>query len=104
MSTSELINIGFSKFGEFLIKENEFIIDIHDHSLKELNKCVYAFTRGEEILRIGSSKSPLKKRMNASQRAVSRALQLKKSHTSLSEAEKWREKLSKDVGVIYVKL
>jgi hypothetical protein len=47
------------------------LIDVTDAAAIEPNGCIYAFVVNDEIVRIGSSAAPLKKRLAAWRRDVS---------------------------------
>mgnify|MGYP001267140802 FL=1 len=90
----------FEKIGIFYIENNKFIVDCCDKFI-DLEKMIYVHTINKEIVRIGSSKNKLKNRMRAWERDVSKSLNHQKSSTPLWEAEKWKELLENQKGILY---
>ena len=69
-----------------------------------LEYCVYMFVVGKEIVRIGSSKGKLTKRMKDHERDISNRLKGKKSPTSTSEAKEWKQRLATHkIGYVYAR-
>ncbi len=90
----------FEKIGIFYIENHKFIVDCYD-KFNGLEKMIYIHTINNEIVRIGSSKNKLKNRMRAWERDVSKSLNNQKSSTPLWEAEKWKELLKNQKGILY---
>jgi hypothetical protein len=103
MTVATLEGYGFTRFAKVAIEGDTFVIDVDDHDLARLPMCLYAFVVGNEIVRIGSSKAPLRSLMGSWRRDVSGALAGKRTSTPLTEAEAWRELLSSREGVVYAR-
>ena len=88
-----VLRYGMRLLGRFHLRDGGFAIDIEDDSLVAQDRCIYAFVLGGEIVRIGSSKAILRKRMKAWQRDVSKSMRGEKSATPKWEAEEWRRRL-----------
>jgi len=89
---------------ESLIIGSLFIIEITDRAAVKLERCLYAFLVGDVILRIGSSKAPLIKRLRSWELHVTHALNGRKSSIPDWEAAAWNEELSTHgKGVIYAR-
>ena len=87
-----------------------FSIQINLEDALAWEKCVYIFVFGEEIVRVGSSKGPLKKRMQQWGRDVTNALRKmddldhKKTNTPEKEALIWRDLLEQyGQGEVYAR-
>jgi hypothetical protein len=89
----ELRNYGMKPLARFSLGDQCFVIDIDDEALATQEKCIYAFAIADEIVRIGSSKGVLSKRMRAWQRDVSKAIRREKSATPFWEADEWVRRL-----------
>ncbi len=94
MDLEALSNYGLIKIGKFAIINDQFTIDISDKAMIEQVRCIYAFVIDGKIVRIGSSKAPLKKRMASWRSEVTKALKGERSQTPIAEASKWKELLS----------
>jgi hypothetical protein len=103
MSKSRLEEYGFAPLGKVRIDGDDFNIEITDAELARRPMCIYAFVVADEIVRIGSSKAPLKSRMGSWHRDVSGALAGKRTSTPTSEAAAWRSLLADVEGSIYAK-
>jgi hypothetical protein len=103
MSEAEIISYGMKPVARFRIEDDAFVIDITDPLSVQEERSIYAFVIGEEVVRIGSSKAKLSKRLGEWRRDVSAALQGRKSHTPQVEADGWRDALRSDEGVIYAR-
>ena len=95
MSAETLFNYAMQRIATVRIEGNKFIIDITDRSAESLEKCIYSFLVGDEILRIGSSRGKLKSRLRAWQNDVSNALTGKSFRTPPEEAAIWKSALAK---------
>jgi hypothetical protein len=86
------------------IEDQELKIEITDLKTTERKECIYAFLIGNKVVRIGSSKAPLKDRLKDYERDITSALIGKKSSAPEQEAKKWRELLPAGTsGVIYAR-
>src|ERR1700733_5385830 len=94
MSETALVGYGMVCVGIVRIADNRFVIELHDREIGAKPRCIYAFLVGDEIIRAGSSRRPLKSRMREWERDVSRALSGVKSITPFHESDVWREALS----------
>ncbi|QNT68078.1 GIY-YIG nuclease family protein [Defluviicoccus vanus] len=104
MHAEKIKEYGLKPVAEFWIEENQFRIELTDLETTALKKCVYAFTVEDEIVRVGSSKAPLKKRFGAWRRDVSKALNGEKSATPIEEGHRWRDALHEGChGIIYAR-
>lgn len=74
-SRGKLLSYGLTRIGSCEIVDDEFRIQVSDEKLVNAEQCIYAFLVDDEIVRIGSSKAPLRTRLKAWQRDVSKALQ-----------------------------
>ena len=90
----------FEKIGIFYIENDKFVVDCFDKFI-DLEKMIYIHTINNKIVRIGSSKNKLKNRMRAWERDVSKSLNYQKSSTPFWEAEKWKELLENQKGILY---
>ena len=101
----ELLQVyGLAHVADLRIMGNTFSIEVADEAATEREGSIYAFVVDEEIVRIGSSAGPLKKRLAAWVRDVSTALAGGKSATPHDEAERWRLALAGDVvGAVYAR-
>jgi hypothetical protein len=89
MSLEILTHYGLVPVATVRIIEGEFKIQISDSDMVARDRCIYAFLVGNEIVRIGSSKAPLKRRLKDWERDVTNALQHRKSPTPTKEADAW---------------
>ncbi len=89
MSSEILGRYGLVPVATVRIVDGHFKIEISDSDMLERDRCIYAFLVGNEIVRIGSSKAPLKVRLKAWERDVTNALQRRKSPTPTKEADQW---------------
>ena len=103
MSKISLKRYGFRPLATVRVVGNDFVIQVTDAELAELAMCLYAFVVDDEIVRIGSSKAPLRTRMGSWRRDVSGALAGRKTSTPASEAEAWRSLLVGREGSIYAR-
>lgn len=86
------------------IEDQKLEIVVTDREAVKLEKCIYAFLIDGKVVRIGSSKAPLEKRLKSYERDISNALAGKKSPAPADEKEKWRKILSAGKsGIIYAR-
>lgn len=52
----ELLQYGMQRVGAVQIVDGRFEIKLLDQNAGELERCIYAFLVGDEILRVGTSK------------------------------------------------
>lgn len=102
-SRGKLLSYGLTRIGTLKIVDDEFSIHISDEKLVNAGQCIYAFLVDDEIVRIGSSKAPLRTRLRAWQRDVSKALKGRKSPTPQSECEGWKEVLANKAGEVFAR-
>jgi hypothetical protein len=104
MSAEALLSYGMKRIATVKIQDDRFIIDLTSPSVADIEKCIYAFVIGDEILRIGSSKGKLKTRLRAWQNDVSNALSNKSFRTPASEALIWKSSFEKHgLGQIFAR-
>jgi hypothetical protein len=104
MHAEEIEKYGLKPVAKFWIEADQFHIELTDLETTALERCVYAFTLEDEIVRVGSSKAPLKTRFGAWRRDVSKALKGLKSATPIDEGLRWREALhGRASGTIYAR-
>jgi hypothetical protein len=92
--TDALRAYGMKKVAEVRIADgSRFAISITDTVLASLETCIYAFLVGGKIMRIGSSKAPLWKRLRSWERLVTARWQNPDgpSDTPQWEADGWRK-------------
>ncbi len=93
MNAADLIKYGLKRVARVRLADRELIIKITDPDAVKLQKCIYAFLIGGEVVRVGSSKAPLQGRLRNYERHITNALHHKKSPTPDEEAKKWRKLL-----------
>jgi hypothetical protein len=103
MSAKLLSSWGFGPVGTVEIVGDQFKIKITSAEITKQDCCIYAFTIGDEVLRVGSSKAPLRSRFKMWERDVSKALKGGKSSTSQAEAGDWRAALKDGQGTIFAR-
>jgi hypothetical protein len=104
MTTEKLKEYGFKHIALVQIVADCFKIEILDEDVGLLERCVYAFVVGNEIVRVGSSKAPLRKRLREWERDVTNALMGNNSRTPPDEANGWKDALSKHkVGSVFAR-
>ena len=91
------------ELGTISIEVNTFSLNIDDYRSLDMTCAIYAFLIGDEIVRIGSSKSPLRSRFRAWQNDVSRALAGEKSPTPTEQAEEFRALLKANAGAVFAR-
>lgn len=89
---------GLRPFADVRLEHERFVIEVIDEDTAALEKCIYAFVVGGEIVRIGSSKARLGHRMKIWQRDVTRRLGGHPSSTPPWEAAAWKERLIRHGG------
>ena len=62
------------RFAVVRIEGNSLVITVDNLKIADLEKTIYAFVIGKQIVRIGSSKKKLRQRMNDWQRDVTKRL------------------------------
>jgi hypothetical protein len=100
---SDLSDWKFVSIGTVEIIGDEFIIKVDDQEVVKQDCCVYVFVVDDKVLRIGSSKAPLRSRFKTWERDVSKALKGIKSSTSQEEASDWREALKQGAGTVFAR-
>ena len=95
-----LKEMNFERIGHFFIKKNKFIVEC-DEKYLELEKMIYIHTIDNEIIRVGSSKNKLKRRMKSWERDVSKSLNGEKSSTPLWESKMWDNLLKDKIGILF---
>lgn len=103
MSKATLESYGFTLLGSVRIDGDRFVIQIVDPALASQTMCLYAFVVHDVIVRIGSSKAPLRSRMASWQRDVSGSLAGRRTSTPSKEAAGWRSLLAGGEGLIYAR-
>jgi hypothetical protein len=105
MSAADLSRYGMRRIGTVQIVDAKFTVALSEVAAGDLQRCIYAYLVGDEILRIGASKGKLKLRLKAWQADVSKALAGDYSRTPQREMEIWREMLSKHgTGDLYARV
>jgi len=95
---------GLQPVAQVHIADEIFHVEVSDAGIAAEECCIYAFLVGGQIVRIGSSKGRLAKRLRAWQNDISRALQGRKSPAPQIEADKWRALLLEyGVATIYAR-
>ena len=104
MSRQALASYGFRRVTRFFLHDGNVELEIEDETMAKIDRAVYAYLIGNEIVRIGSSKAPLRQRMLASRRHITSALHGLKSPTPEWEAQGWKERLERHgEGQIYAR-
>jgi hypothetical protein len=104
MNATDLKRFGLVQVAHFHIAGRNFIIDPPYQERVKIDKCIYAFLIDGKVVRIGSSKAPLKDRLRDYELHISHALKGEKSPTPKKEAKKWRELLPAGIsGDIYAR-
>lgn len=93
MTAAELSEYGFLPVATVRITNCSFEIETTDEELVQKDKCIYAFLVGGEVIRIGSCKRPLARRLKDWERDVTKALKGEKSHTPDKEASVWKDEM-----------
>tara|TARA_B100001013_G_C24446347_1_gene377759 strand:+ start:288 stop:713 length:426 start_codon:yes stop_codon:yes gene_type:complete len=82
---------------------NDFKVEVLEE-FRDIEKCIYMFVVGKEIVRIGNSKAKFYQRMRAYELHISKSLEGRKSPTPLWEAKDWKERMDKHKkGFVYVR-
>src|SRR4051794_32737462 len=71
---NQLAEYGLASVALVRMDGRRFTIEILNDEIAQLEKCIYAFVVGENVLRIGSSKARLRSRLKTWERDVSAAL------------------------------
>jgi hypothetical protein len=104
MTAAVLTKYGLALVARVHIADRKFIIEITDPETVKLEKCIYAFLIGGEIVRVGSSKAPLKSRLRNYELHITHALNGRRSPTPDQEAVRWSEILPDGrLGDIYAR-
>jgi hypothetical protein len=86
------------------IEDLKLKIEFTDLEAVKLEECIYAFLIDGKVVRIGSSKAKLEKRLRNYERDITNALNDRKSPAPAEEAELWSEKLPAGTsGIIYAR-
>jgi len=104
MNAADLTEYGLKPVARVHIADQKLKIEIDDQEAVKLEKCIYAFLIGDEVVRVGSSKAPLKNRLSDYERDITHALNGEKSPAPPEETENWRKLLpAGSSGVIYAR-
>ncbi len=104
MTAADLNKYRLKQVARVHISGRRFIIDNKDPEVVKDKECIYAFLVGGKVVRVGSSKAPLDRRLKAYERDITHALRGEKSPAPASEAKKWRKQLPAGTeGVIYAR-
>jgi hypothetical protein len=104
MNAAKLKEYGLAQVATCCIADRKLQIEFTDLEAVEHMKCIYAFLMDGKVVRIGSSKAPLKTRLKNYMRDITRAINKDKSPTPDDEAEKWLKKLPAGTsGTIYAR-
>jgi hypothetical protein len=99
----ELESYGMRPVARVHIKGDVFHVAITDAGIADEECCIYAFLAGDKIVRVGSSKGRLTKRLRAWSNDVTRALQGRKSPAPPKEADAWRAILKDGAAIIFAR-
>jgi len=94
VTAAKLSEYGLVPVATVRIVDRRFTIEITNHEIVQLEKCIYAFLIGDTIVRIGSSKAPLRGRLKSWERDITNALNGRKSPSPDWEAKAWNEALT----------
>ncbi|MGA3011298.1 MAG: hypothetical protein ABSD72_13655 [Terracidiphilus sp.] len=104
MNAAKLTEYGLVPVATCCIEDQKLKIVVTDREAVKLEKCIYAFLIDGKVVRIGSSKAPLEKRLKSYERDISNALAGKKSPAPADEADLWLKKLPAGTsGTIYAR-
>ncbi len=104
MTATNLDEYGLVPMATFYIVDRALKIEITNHEIAKLEKCIYAFLVDDVIVRIGSSKAKLGSRMRRSELDVTKALNGRKSSTPEWEAVLWNDVLRPNkVGLVFAR-
>jgi hypothetical protein len=104
MTTAELTKYGLVPVARVHIAERKLEIFIIDQETVKLQRCIYAFLIGGKVVRIGSSKAPLEKRLRNYELHITHALKGEKSPTPADEKKLWGKLLPAGIsGTIYAR-
>lgn len=103
MHVGELASYGFAPVGTFRLENNTFAIEVTDQQTVEQICCIYVFVLGGEIVRVGCSQAPLKKRLRSWHRDLTRDFQ-PSDNPMPSYAKQWFDALTdRGSGTIYAR-
>lgn len=90
----ELTRMGFRVVGRFAWRDGALEADVEDDAAR-WEKCIYVIVIGGEIVRVGSCKGPLRKRIRSYRGYIGRSLERGGvgTQTPLWKAEAWRDRL-----------
>jgi hypothetical protein len=104
MNAKDLTKFGLVPVARVRIEDRELKIKITDPETVKFKECIYAFLIRGKVVRVGSSKAPLEKRLKNYERDITHALNGKKSPAPEQEAKKWKELLPAGTsGFIYAR-
>jgi hypothetical protein len=104
MNAADLTKYELVPVARVHIADRELKIDITDLETVKLEKCIYAFLIGGKVVRIGSSKARLEKRLKNYEKHITDALNDRKSPAPPEEVEKWKKILpAGTTGIIYAR-
>ncbi len=104
MTAEDLTNYRLVPVAHVRIEDQNLRIDITDQETVKREKCIHAFVIGGKVVRVGSSKAPLEKRLKSYVRDISHALKGEKSPAPPKEAEQWSKQLPAGIsGDIYAR-
>jgi hypothetical protein len=102
MNAAKLTEYGLVPVATCCIEDRKLKIEFTDLEAVKLEECVYAFLIDGKVVRIGSSKAPMKTRLKNYMRDITRALNNEKSPAPPEEADLWLKKLPAGTsGTIY---
>ena len=85
-----LLSYGLKEIGGIELTESTFKIVLSDDKAGKWQKAIYAFVIGDEVMRIGSSKGMLLRRIRQWNRDVTNALKGNTNATRSQEANAWK--------------
>jgi hypothetical protein len=102
-TADQISSYGLLPVARFRFDALSFVVEVFNHDISRHDRCVYAFVIGNEVVRIGSSKAPLYKRLRCFERDITNSLSNKKSPAPLWEAQKWLDLLQGGEGTVYAR-
>ena len=104
MNAADLTKYELVPVARVHIANRKLKIIIDDQEAVKEEKCIYAFLIGDEVVRVGSSKAPLEKRLKNYEKHITDALNGRKSPAPHEEAVKWKKILPDGIsGDIYAR-
>ena len=104
MTAATLIGYGLEPVATFHIDGDHFVMTITDADKAAVCCGLYAFLVGDQIVRFGSSKASLRKRLRSWERDVSVSLKGGVSSTPHTEAAQWRDLMRPGVvGTVFTR-